>query len=78
MDREVLSDLARAKVAFQLRAIEAIVKAGEPIDYSGMEPRKDPLQPIFRDHNCGGCDSGKRPCREGNYNSCSWPRARND
>jgi hypothetical protein len=51
-------------------------------DYSGMEPRKDAdmegRAPIFRNHNCGGCDSGKRPCKEGNYNSCSWPRARND
>jgi hypothetical protein len=48
------------------------------LNYPGMEPRKNPRQPIFRDHNCGGCDSGARPCREGNYNSCSWPRARND
>jgi hypothetical protein len=43
-----------------------------------MEPRKNPRQPIFENHNCGGCSSGERPCREGNYNSCSWPRARND
>jgi hypothetical protein len=48
------------------------------IDYSGMEPRKNPRQPIFRDHNCGGCSDGERPCREGNYNNCSNPRARND
>ena len=48
------------------------------VDYSGMEPRKNPRQPIFRDHNCGGCDNGAKPCREGNCNSCSWPRARND
>lgn len=56
------------------------VEGGEvtPADYSGMEPRKNPLQPIFRDHNCGGCDNGRKPCREGNYNSCSNPRARND
>lgn len=40
--------------------------------------RKNPLQPIFRNHNCGGCSNGERPCREGNYNSCSNPRARND
>lgn len=33
---------------------------------------------IFRDHNCGGCNSGARPCREGNSRNCSWPRARND
>jgi hypothetical protein len=46
--------------------------------YRGMEDRENPLQPIFRNHNCGGCNSGERPCREGNYNSCSWPRARND
>lgn len=43
-----------------------------------MGPRKNPLQPIFSNHNCGGCNNGARPCREGNYNSCSWPRARND
>jgi hypothetical protein len=47
-------------------------------DYSGMEPRKNPRQPIFRDHDCGGCDSGRLPCREGNYGNCSNPRARND
>jgi hypothetical protein len=49
-------------------------------DYSGMEPRPEGTYEhhVFRDHNCGGCDSGKRPCREGNYNNCSWPRARND
>jgi hypothetical protein len=50
----------------------------EPIDYSGMLPRKNPRQPIFRDHNCGGCSDGERPCREGNYNNCSNPRARTD
>jgi hypothetical protein len=43
-----------------------------------MGPRKNPRQTIFRDHNCGGCDSGAKPCREGNYNNCSQPRARND
>jgi hypothetical protein len=50
----------------------------KPIDYSGMEPRKNPRQPIFSNHDCGGCDSGRLPCREGNYNNCSNPRARND
>jgi hypothetical protein len=50
----------------------------KPIDYSGMLPRPNPRQPIFRDHNCGGCSDGERPCREGNYNNCSNPRARND
>ena len=43
-----------------------------------MGPRKNPRQPIFRDHNCGGCSNGERPCREGNYANCSNPRARND
>jgi hypothetical protein len=43
-----------------------------------MGPRKNPRGPIFRYHNCGGCDNGRLPCREGNYNSCSNPRARND
>jgi hypothetical protein len=53
---------------------------GDAMDnlWSGMEPRKNPRQPIFRDHDCGGCNSGERPCIQGNYNSCSWPRARND
>jgi hypothetical protein len=70
-NREVLADLARAKAAFQLRAIEAIVT-------SGMEPRDNPRQPIFRDHNCWACRDGEKPCREGNYGCCSYPRARND
>lgn len=49
-------------------------------DYSGMEPRPEGTYAhhVFRDHNCGGCDSGAKPCREGNYDSCSYPRARND
>jgi hypothetical protein len=55
----------------------------KPIDYNkmmeeAMGPRTNPRQPIFSDHNCGGCDSGRLPCREGNYNNCSNPRARND
>ena len=48
------------------------------LDYSGMEPRKNPRQPIFRDHNCWACRDGEKPCREGNYNCCSYPHARND
>lgn len=43
-----------------------------------MGPRDNPSQPIFRYHDCGGCDSGAKPCLEGNYNSCRHPRARND
>jgi len=43
-----------------------------------MGPRKDPRQPIFRYHNCWKCREGERPCAEGNYNSCSYPHARND
>jgi hypothetical protein len=45
-----------------------------------MGPRKAGTytEHVFRDHNCGGCDNGKKPCREGNYNNCSNPRARND
>jgi uncharacterized protein (DUF779 family) len=34
-------------------------------DYSGMEPRKNPKQPIFRDHNCGGCNDGEAPMSRG-------------
>ncbi len=41
-------------------------------------PRKDPRQPIFRDHNCGTCRNGELPCRQGSYNLCDNPRARND
>lgn len=47
-------------------------------DYSGMEPRENPRQPIFRNHNCWKCRDGERPCAEGNYNCCSYPHARND
>lgn len=43
-----------------------------------MGPRENPRQPIFRYHNCAGCNDGEKPCREGNYGNCSWPRARND
>lgn len=50
----------------------------EQFDYSGMEPRPNPRQPIFSNHNCAGCNDGAKPCREGNYNCCSWPHARND
>jgi hypothetical protein len=42
-----------------------------------MSPRENPLHPMFRDHNCSGCASGERPCREGNPSRCSWPHARN-
>lgn len=44
----------------------------------GPEPRENPRYPIFRDHDCGGCDSGRKPCSEGDYGRCSNPRARND
>lgn len=47
-------------------------------DSRDPRPEGTYLQPIFRDHNCGACDNGKRPCREGNYNNCSYPHARND
>ncbi len=33
---------------------------------------------IFVYHNCSYCDSGKRPCRQGNPNRCEYPHARND
>jgi hypothetical protein len=43
-----------------------------------MGPRSNPLQPIFRDHNCWKCGDGERPCAEGDYGRCSYPHARND
>ncbi len=43
-----------------------------------MGPRKDPLHPMFRDHNCAYCRSGELPCKQGSYNLCDNPRARND
>jgi hypothetical protein len=42
------------------------------------EPRANPRQPIFRDHDCSACKNGEKPCREGRYNCCSYPHARND
>ena len=47
-------------------------------DYSGLEPRKNPLQPIFRDHDCWACRDGQLPCRKGDYARCDYPHARND
>jgi hypothetical protein len=43
-----------------------------------MSPRKNPRYPIFRDHDCGTCNHGEFPCREGDHNRCSRPHARND
>jgi len=46
-----------------------------------MGPRKDPRQPIFRDHNCWKCRDGELPCTgrsDGNYGRCEYPHARND
>jgi hypothetical protein len=46
-----------------------------------MGPRKNPRQPIFRDHNCWKCRDGKLPCtgrRDGDYGRCEYPHARND
>ena len=61
--------LTRSQVLSELLKIE---------QEEAMGPRKNPLQPIFRDHNCWACRNGEKPCREGNYNSCSYPHARND
>lgn len=49
--------------------------------YSGMEPRSNPRQPIFRDHNCWKCRDGELPCTgrsDGDYGRCEYPHARND
>ena len=42
-----------------------------------MGPRKNPMHPMFRDHNCPYCGSGRRPCRMGNPSQCEYPHARN-
>lgn len=50
-------------------------------DLSGMEPRANPRQPIFRDHNCWKCRDGELPCtgrRDGDHGRCEYPHARND
>lgn len=49
-----------------------------PPSLDGRNPRYFARKPIFLNHNCAGCNEGAEPCREGNYNRCSWPRARND
>ena len=43
-----------------------------------MGPRENPAHPMFRDHNCPACGSGKTPCRRGNPSLCDYPHARND
>lgn len=43
-----------------------------------MGPRENPVHPMFRDHNCAGCNDGAKPCKRGNPSHCDWPRARND
>jgi hypothetical protein len=53
---------------------------GRVPDYSGMEPRKNPHQPIFRDHDCWKCRDGELPCvlKGGHSLLCEYPHARND
>ncbi|HEY6009912.1 MAG TPA: hypothetical protein VIX18_00470 [Nitrospirota bacterium] len=43
-----------------------------------MADRKDPKHPMFRSHNCAWCDSGEKPCKNGDPYKCDWPHARND
>jgi hypothetical protein len=43
-----------------------------------LGPRKDPLHPMFRDHNCAYCASGEKPCRQGDPSRCDYPHARDD
>lgn len=33
---------------------------------------------IFRDHNCGYCEDGAKPCVKGDPYKCEYPHARND
>jgi hypothetical protein len=47
----------------------------------GRDPRPNPLQPIFRDHNCWKCRDGELTCTgrsDGDYGRCEYPHARND
>lgn len=43
-----------------------------------MGPRENPAHPMFRDHNCAYCGSGRKPCKQGNPSQCEYPHARND
>lgn len=43
-----------------------------------MGPRKNPLHPMFREHNCWRCKDGERPCVQGGPHRCEYPHARND
>lgn len=43
-----------------------------------MGPRENPAHPMFTNHNCAECGSGKRPCKRGNPSQCEFPYARND
>ena len=51
---------------------------GDPWPERWDEDVTQPEGSFWRHHRCGGCGSGKRPCREGGQNRCGWPRARND
>ena len=46
-----------------------------PIDPRDPDPTREG---IFRYHNCYKCQSGKKPCVNGNPSRCDYPHARND
>lgn len=56
------------------RAIEDAMRERE----AALGPRKNPLHPMFRDHNCYRCKDGEKPCVHGNPHGCEYPHARND
>ncbi len=47
----------------------------EPVDSRGPDHTKTG---IFVYHRCAYCQSGELPCKQGSYNLCDNPRARND
>lgn len=77
--------------AMEWRSLAVPEDYDDPVDYENdrqwadivLAPPRDGRDPdysrtgIFIYHNCSVCNSGKRPCAEGNSNHCSNPIARN-
>ena len=55
----------------EARAWEAEAKR----EYAPVEPKPSPS--FWESHSCTGCGDGKRKCKEGRWNHCGWPIARN-
>ena len=51
-----------------------------PAPPATLDPRDpDPSREgMFRDHSCARCQSGAKPCVNGDPRRCEFPRARND